>query len=331
MFLKLYVTASVTLAILISGCNETEGFNAAVQTAPVTVYPPIKSAAANAAETETSTVNSTAEPLADTELDGQRRIEVTLPSSEIRSGKKTLQAKASISGSGSTAITWKIVGPEGIDLGTIDSKGIYTSPADESIKASIQIVATLVDDPTITDRKALNLVPVQQLFVGCSKGNEVFPISGDIYSLAVNTRSLPDFAAIAESKKERICLDKYDIPNQDWSKGFPASPLMVEWFALHSTANLVIPSEGDYAFQLGADDGAKFYIDDKIIVDNDGQHSFRNVSATTHLTAGKHKIVVDWYQGPRDRLGLQLFWKVPGATDFVVIPNSAFATTVSEE
>jgi len=338
------------LAIWLQACNENEGFKSTVQTKSAVKandaqpdgnstpnvlkqIPPITRAPDDAIETavEAAGGESFAEPAAEVQLNVARSLEVILPFSELRSGKKTMQAKAVIKGEGSNAISWKIVGPSGVDLGTIDSTGLYTSPADETILAQIQIVATLVDDVAITSKKNLSLVPVQQLFVGCKVGNSIFPIAGDIYSIAEGTGKMPDFSKIEANKKETICLDEYNIPVQSWVSGFPASPGMVEWFALHSTAYLNIPAEGDYEFKLSADDGANLYIDDKIAVNNDGTHSFTSKTAKVHLTAGKHKIVTDWYQGPRDELGLTLAWKVPGAASFVIIPTASFSSTISAE
>lgn len=340
----------VLLSLLMLSCAENEGFKSSVNTktlaksddskaeappivAPIT-QPPVTTADNDATEVvveAVTTMDSFAEPAAETQLSVVRKLEVVLPSAELRSGKKTLQAKAIITGAGAAAISWKISGPSGIDLGSIDGKGLYTSPADETIKASIQIVASLIDDPSISDKKPLALVPVQQLFVGCKVGNTIFPITGDIFELAAETKKLPDFAAIASTKKETVCMDKFDIPNQGWLSGFPASPKMVEWFAIKFTSTLIIPKDGDYSFRLVSDDGSNFLIDDKMVVDHDNQHSFSEKFGSANLKAGKHKMSMGWFQGPRPYLGIQLFWKLPGATDYVIVPSSAFATYVSGE
>ncbi|MBC7533250.1 MAG: hypothetical protein H7318_16895 [Oligoflexus sp.] len=348
MFKKTLIVTPALLTMWTFGCSESEIFKSNVNTKVLEkkaedaraelpppdakVLPPVKEAPQGAGQVEfeaAPSMDSVAEAAPETTLSVVRKLTVILPSTEIRSGKKTLQAKASITGAGPVAITWKLVGPGGIDIGSIDSKGFYTSPADETIKASIQIVATLNNDPSISDKQLLNLIPVQQLFVGCKVGNTVFPISGDIYALPEGSKQLPDFSAIAAAKKETICLDKYDIPVQGWAAGFPASPAMNEWFALHSSANLIIPADGEYSFKLSADDGANLYIDGKLVVDNNGIHSMKDAFGKVNLTAGKHKIIIDWYQGPRIYLGLQLFWQTPGSSEHVIIPNKSFATYIS--
>lgn len=348
MFKKALIVTPALLAMWTFGCSESESFKSKVNSKllekkaedaraellppDAKVLPPVTEAPKGAGQVEFEAAPSTdsfAEAAPETTLSAARKLTVILPSAEIRSGKKALQAKASITGVGSVGITWKLVGPAGIDIGSIDSQGLYTSPADETIKASIQIVATLNDDHSIFDKRPLNLIPVQQLFVGCKVGNSVFPISGDIYVLPVGTKQLPDFSAIAAAKKETICLDKFDIPVQGWVAGFPASPALNEWFALHSNANLIVPTDGEYSFKLSADDGANLYIDGKIIIDNDGIHGMTDKIAKVNLTAGKHKIIIDWYQGPRTHLGLQLFWQTPGSATHVIIPNKSFATYIS--
>jgi hypothetical protein len=344
---KLFYTPAL-IALWMLGCAENEGFKSSVNTktlaktddakpevapiVPPITQPPVTKPAEDAKEVivEAATpMDSFAEPAVEVQLSVVRKLEVVLPSAELRSGGKTIQAKAIITGAGAAAISWKISGPAGIDLGSIDGKGLYTSPADETIMASIQIVATLIDDPAISDKKPLALVPVQQLFVGCKVGNAIFPITGDIFELPPNTPRLPDFDALAASKKETVCMDKFDIPNQGWLAGFPASPKMVEWFAIKFNSTLIIPKDGDYSFRLVSDDGSRFAIDDKTIVDHDNQHSFSEKFGTATLKAGKHKMSMGWFQGPRPYLGIQLFWKTPGATDYVIVPTSAFATYVS--
>ncbi|MGI6524548.1 MAG: PA14 domain-containing protein [Bdellovibrionota bacterium] len=47
-------------------------------------------------------------------------------------------------------------------------------------------------------------------------------------------------------------------------------------------------------FELGSDDGSRLMIDDKIIINNWGAHSFLMKNATTVITPGKHKITVEY-------------------------------------
>ncbi len=222
-------------------------------------------------------------------------------------------------------ILWTLEGPAEIDLGTIDSSGKYLSPAKADKELAVSIVATLESDRSITAKKAIKVIPAEQLFVGCKKGNVTFPISADVFTLPAGTSKLPDFSKM--TRDDIVCLDKYDIPLQSWEVGFPGSPALQEWFALHSKAKLNIAKAGDYEFRIYSDDGAILYINGNLIINNDGTHSAitKDADRPLNLTASKHDIVVDYYQGPRTHVALQLYWKVPGTTEFVIVPATAFS------
>ena len=53
---------------------------------------------------------------------------------------------------------------------------------------------------------------------------------------------------------------------------------------------------GDYTFYLSSDDGTKLFIDDNLLIDNDGAHSNNEISGKIKLTAGKHSIKILYFQ-----------------------------------
>ena len=75
-----------------------------------------------------------------------------------------------------------------------------------------------------------------------------------------------------------------------------------------------IPSDGIYSFYISSDDGSKLFIDDKILVDNDGLHGIVEKSNEIPLAKGYHAIKVLFFE----RNGgdaLQVQWKGPGFTE----------------
>ena len=66
------------------------------------------------------------------------------------------------------------------------------------------------------------------------------------------------------------------------------------------------------------------YLDGTKIIDNDGVHATKAVTTTMDLTAGQKAIAVDYFQGPRYHITLQLLWKVPGSDEYTVIPKEYF-------
>lgn len=296
---SILVRSAICLALLQTACSETSNFKGSP-----------KSTAPQAIDAEPEVAPLT--------------LQVVLPAKEIRSGGKTLQATAIISGDSKSKILWRVDGPEGIDLGKINSNGLYTSPAKLDAETHVKIVAALADDIKVTDSDEVKVIPAEQIFVGCSSGSQIFPIVAEVFKLPPNTQQLPDFAAIQSDKSTTVCMDQYNVPVRNFNDGFPGVPDLSEWFALHTTGKIIIPTAGTYLFRLKSDDGSILAIDGSIVVNNDGQHSPRPVDGSVVLSQGVHDLVLDYFQGPADQIALELFWQTPGTNDFVIVPPSAF-------
>jgi hypothetical protein len=67
-------------------------------------------------------------------------------------------------------------------------------------------------------------------------------------------------------------------------------------WAMVFEGNFEIGQAGDYTFYLNSDDGSKLFIDDRLIIDNDGDHSLLELKSTTKLTAGSHKLRVEFFE-----------------------------------
>ena len=83
---------------------------------------------------------------------------------------------------------------------------------------------------------------------------------------------------------------------------------------------LKIETDGSYTFSLNSDDGSKLYIDGNLVVDNDGLHGMFARQGSVVLTAGDHNIEVQYFQGPRYEIGLQLSWQPPNGEMQIVPP-----------
>lgn len=63
------------------------------------------------------------------------------------------------------------------------------------------------------------------------------------------------------------------------------------------TADLIIPTAGEWTFFTTSDDGSRLSLDGQVVVDNWGDHGMTEVSAARTLTAGPHALVIEFYQG----------------------------------
>ncbi len=133
---------------------------------------------------------------------------------------------------------------------------------------------------------------------------------GTVYALPEWSRKLPDFARLAALGT--LTLPALDVAQRNYTDGFPGVAGRVEWFAIDFHGVLEVDGTAPCSFRLSSDDGAKLYIDDRLVIDNDGVHPTRSERATVDLDPGPHKINVAYFQGPRTYIALQLF--VSGCT-----------------
>ncbi len=81
-------------------------------------------------------------------------------------------------------------------------------------------------------------------------------------------------------------------------------------------------AKNEYIFEIWADDGCRLFIDDKALIDDwraawDMAPDSLRKAAPVELTAGKHKIVVEYFQGQSlkdgDKDPIKLYWSCPAA------------------
>lgn len=94
-------------------------------------------------------------------------------------------------------------------------------------------------------------------------------------------------------------------------------------FALRFTGLVSVPTTGSYTFFVASDDGSRIYINDKLLVDNDGLHGMVEKSAKVDLGAGMHKIVVTYFDnGGGD--GLEVSWAGPNMSKRKIAADRLF-------
>jgi hypothetical protein len=140
--------------------------------------------------------------------------------------------------------------------------------------------------------------------------------TGDIYYLPEGTSQLPDFSALNSVGK--IYAKILNIPERPFDTGFPNVTSRFEWFAIRYTGDIRIRSsqEGEYTFKLTSDDGSRLIIDNKIIINNDGQHPTSAGEGSIFLTEGIHQVTIEYFQGPRLYVALIFEVRPPGAWSF---------------
>ena len=159
---------------------------------------------------------------------------------------------------------------------------------------------------------ALLCLGVPHAIAGQAKGAATFGttvvipsgLRGRIYFLRDGEAWLPDFSRLKPAGT--IYTTSLNVLPQDWSYGFPGVTRRYEWFAIDYTGRFYIDTPGEYQFSLTSDDGSKLYIDDKTVINNDGQHAPETMMARIKLDCGIHSIRVSYFQGPRYQVALVL-------------------------
>lgn len=151
---------------------------------------------------------------------------------------------------------------------------------------------------------------------------------GLVYKLPAQTRKLPNFATLGQPFAT-ITVPALKVTARRFEAGFPGlkagGEKLLEWFAIRFEGGLMIPSAGEYTLRVVSDDGAKVYIDGALVIDNDGVHPPKATnSKPLQLSAGRHDVVVEYFQGPRYQIALELQWQQPKQKKFDTIGKKFF-------
>ena len=135
-------------------------------------------------------------------------------------------------------------------------------------------------------------------------------LQGRVYHLERDTEKLPKLSRM--QPVGTVYTLSLNVWPQKFDEGFPNISERFEWFAIEYTGKFWIENPGQYRFSLLSDDGAKLFVNGKLVLDNDGVHRAEASSASATLTRGVHDIKVEYFQGPRFTVSLVLAIAPPG-------------------
>lgn len=145
---------------------------------------------------------------------------------------------------------------------------------------------------------------------------------GNVFSIGKEVKELPKFDDLG-APIATIGVDNLDIPNGKFEGSFKGKGGEAkEWFAIHFKGSLNITAAGEYELCLNAGDGAQLYLDENLIVNNDGSHDTTEKCEKLNVEPGEYKLDLLYFQGTGD-MGLQLMWSKDGA-EKAAIPKDAF-------
>lgn len=210
-------------------------------------------------------------------------------------------------------------------LGSITalSPGHVRYKAPDKVGGKVRVIATgrALGAEALPAFCEVNLVPDEDICI--PDDGEIKGLTANVYALPENTQKLPNFDNLTPIA--RVITPNVDIPERRFSVGFPGVRDRFEWFGIRLRGQLLIPEDQVCSFRLTADDGAILYIDGNQVIDNDGLHYTKSKVGDATLAKGSHAFKIDYFQGPRYYITLQLLWKCGNAADYSIVPPSAFA------
>ena len=133
---------------------------------------------------------------------------------------------------------------------------------------------------------------------------------GEVYVPGGQIHRMPDFELL--TPVYTFVTPNLDVSKRDYTEGFPTPEMqsVVEDFAIRFRGELAIDTPGLYRFGLYSDDGAKLYIDGRLVVDNDGVHT-KGKGGSITLSKGIYPVEIQYFQGPRYSIALQWYYAPP--------------------
>ena len=154
-------------------------------------------------------------------------------------------------------------------------------------------------------------IPQVDLFERC------FTPSGKIFQIPPFEHLTPVYTFITST---------LNVSPRNYTEGFPTAKMqsVVDNFAIRFRGRLAIEMPGTYTFALNSDDGSKLYINQNLVVDNDGIHPPRYVEGSLKLAAGMHHIEIHYFQGQPYQIALQWFYQLPNGQEQIVPPEKIY-------
>lgn len=112
-------------------------------------------------------------------------------------------------------------------------------------------------------------------------------------------------------------------------ESFQHAPKARQNMLLHAKGFITVEKDDNFVFRLVSDDGSRMWLDNKLLIDNDGFHSTQAKEAEITLKKGKHPVDVIFYQGGGG-LVLSLQWATHDKGSFTVIGEQNLVHTRSQ-
>jgi hypothetical protein len=129
-----------------------------------------------------------------------------------------------------------------------------------------------------------------------------------------------DFPNLAAGTKPAVKRVDGTVNFETTDEAWPGTQL-VDHFYIRWTGLVHIAKDGKYTFSCESDDGSRLFIDDKQVLDNNGQHAMEEKSGEVELKAGDHPLKLEFWEN-EGGAGCKLSWAGEGI-DKAIVPAAA--------
>ena len=161
------------------------------------------------------------------------------------------------------------------------------------------------------------LLAVVALFCAVSIGRayaeDMVPgLVGEYFNIG---EELSDYPNVADKKPAVKKVDK-TVNFDSTEEGFNGTNL-VDQFYIRWTGTIKAPKDGKYKFYTESDDGSRFFVDGKQVVDNGGLHGMEEKDGEVELKAGDHEVKLEFFENGGGA-GVKLSWEYEGQAKEIV-------------
>jgi hypothetical protein len=153
-------------------------------------------------------------------------------------------------------------------------------------------------------RDQVPVVPIRNAF-----GGPAGSLRGIVYYIPNDTMTMPDVSFM--KPQAVVYTNSLNVNVRDYTEPVAGSG-RYEFYAVQYTGTWHASKAGPYQFMLNSSDGSRVYIDDQLVVNDDGRHLPQRAAGTINLSAGDHTIRVDYFKAFRWVVALQLWVTPPG-------------------
>ncbi len=133
----------------------------------------------------------------------------------------------------------------------------------------------------------------------------------NVYIIGKAVQELPAFNDLGDPVGA-LHLSSLDVPTGSFAGFEYRGSKVATWVGLHLQGGLNVTEGGEYELCVESDDGAQLYLEQNLLVDNDGVHEAKKVCEIVYLEPGEYATDLLYFQG-EGPVTLRVTWAKDGA------------------